>query len=83
MMSTGGYCLSVRQAARYFGVAPAKVRRWIRQGLLQAIDVGERRRALRIPPSAIRDFEVRAAVRSTAKKPRASDIDPEIVALLG
>lgn len=76
-------CLSVRQAARYFGVAPAKVRRWIKRGLLRAIDVGESRHELRIPPDAIREFEVgRAVGKSATRQSVGSQIDPEILVLL-
>lgn len=76
-------CKSVRETAAYYGVAPAKVRLWIKRRQLRAIDVGERRQELRIPPDAMRDFEERRAVaKPIIRQKRDAAVDPEIEALL-
>jgi hypothetical protein len=80
-------CLSVSELARYWRVAPAKVRDYIRRGLLSAIDFGSRgRRRLRITPEAVRECEL--LLTAPARRPRRPSrppggIDPEVAALLG
>lgn len=77
-------CLSVRQLAQRWRVAPAKVRALIRRGLLCAFDIGERRRQLRISPEAIAAFEQQRQVWTppTPRRRQDLDIDPDIAALL-
>lgn len=76
-------CRSVRQVAAYFGVAPAKVRAWVKKRLLRATNVGERRVELRISPDAIREFEQRrAATVPVNRQRRGEQIDAEVLKLL-
>lgn len=76
--------LSVRRLARRWGISPARVRALIRRGDLQALDLGDRRRQLRIPPEAIRAFEEGRTVRKPSpRRQRVERIDPEIAAILG
>jgi hypothetical protein len=79
-------CLSVRDLARYWRVAPAKVRQYIRRGLLVAIDFGSPGcRRLRITPEAIRECERLLAVqaRPPRRRRQPDGIDPEVAELLG
>jgi excisionase family DNA binding protein len=76
---------SIREYAHYLGVAPAKVREWIRKGQLAAIDVGGRRSSLRITPQAAADFEESRRVKPVVKLPpkRAVPMSPRVAALMG
>jgi hypothetical protein len=75
--------LSVRQLARRWAISPRKIRDLIRRRLIRAIDVGTGRRQLRILPEAIAEAEQRLSVQPRqARRPRRSEIDPAIVALL-
>lgn len=75
-------CRSIRQAATYFSVAPKKVRMWVRRGLLRAVDIGERRVELRIPPGAIVEFEQKRAAVKPRPVRRKEAVDQEVEALL-
>jgi hypothetical protein len=77
-------CLSVRELAKRWRVAPKKVRLLIRRGTLNAFDVGFGRTELRIPPEAIQVAEQsRLAVKPRPKRRQRLDLDPEIAAILG
>jgi transposase-like protein len=66
---------SVCQLARHWRVCPSKIRRWIRDGLLQAFGVGSGRRELRITPEAVAAFEAKRSVSNGTHKRRASKIE--------
>lgn len=76
-----GRCLSVRQLAHYWRCSPARVRRLIRRGSLQAFLIG---RAARISPEAIREAErLLAAPAASRRRPRCQHgIPREILELL-
>jgi Helix-turn-helix domain len=74
---------SVRQLAKRWRTSPKRVRQMIKRGTLSAFDIGNKRKALRIPPEAVRAAEQGAlAVRPKAKARRREQIDAAIVALL-
>lgn len=76
-------CLSVRQLAHRWRVAPKKVRALIRRGLLQGFTLPIGRREVRISPEAVLEFERRAAVLPAApRRRRVEEIDPEVAAML-
>ena len=77
-------CLSVRQLARYWGVSPRKVRALIRLRIVEAIDLGGKRKELRITPDAIQKAQRRLAANPPVATPRRRqpEIDPEIWKLL-
>jgi hypothetical protein len=82
MASTADRAMSVRLFARHWCVSEKKVRAWIARGLLAAVDVGNRRRQLRITPAAIAELERRLAVGPVRGRKKREAIDPEIAALL-
>jgi hypothetical protein len=72
----------VRQLARHWRCAPARVRQLIRRGVVRAFMVG---RAVRIPPDAVREAELRLAAPLSGgprKRPPDQGILQEIVELL-
>ncbi len=75
---------SVREYAAYLVVAPARVREWIRQGDLAAIEVGGRHSSLRITPAAAREFEESRRVRPAVEPPSAlkRPVHPRVAAML-
>jgi hypothetical protein len=77
-----GRCLSVRQLARYWRCAPARIRQMIRRGLLEAFLIG---RAVRISPDAIREAERQFAAPVSGgrrKRSRNDGIAREVIELL-
>jgi excisionase family DNA binding protein len=75
-------CFSVRQLAKYWQCSPARVRRLIRRGVVQAFLVG---RAARISPEAVREAERMLAAPVSGRRRtqrRHDDISREILDLL-
>jgi excisionase family DNA binding protein len=57
-----GELLTVRDVADQLGVSAQTVRRWVREGDLEALKLGSRRGAsVRIPPRAVDQFLQRPA----------------------
>ncbi|MBM4073019.1 MAG: helix-turn-helix domain-containing protein [Planctomycetes bacterium] len=82
--TTADPCLTVRQVAARWRVAPRKVRDLIRRGLLSAFMLpGDRRRQVRIAPEAVAAMEKQAAVLPVKpRRRREAEIDPEVERLL-
>jgi hypothetical protein len=80
--ATPDRCRSVRQLARYWRVAPKRVRELARRGILRGFQVG---RALRFTPEAVAEAErLLAAPVAGGRRPRRDrGIDPAVTALLG
>jgi hypothetical protein len=75
-------CLSVRQLARYWRCAPARVRQLARRGVLRGFLLGK---ALRFSPEAVAEAERLLAAPATGARwvRRDTGIDPTVAALLG
>lgn len=75
-------CLSVRELARRWSVAPAKVRAMIRRGQVEAFNIGQSGRSqLRITPEAVKTAEQRLKVQKPMQR-RRHQFDAEIEAIL-
>jgi len=75
--------ISVREAAKRYRVSTAKIREFIRRGLLGAVDVGANGRSCwRITPEACQEFDERMAVKPRAKRTKTIRVDAEIEAII-
>jgi hypothetical protein len=75
-------CYSVRQLARYWRCAPARVRKLIRQGVVKTFQLG---RYLRINPEAVAEAErllAPAPARVQRKRTRNLNISPRVDSLV-
>ena len=75
--------ISVREAAKRYRVSTAKIREFIRKGLMPAVDVGTNGQSCwRITPEACQLFDERMAVKPRAKRTKAGRVDAEIESIL-
>jgi excisionase family DNA binding protein len=63
--------LSVREVARRYRVAPSKVRRWLKEGRMRGIDIGENgHTCIRFLAEHLAEFERQRSAAAPPKPPR-------------